>query len=431
MTEQRTFTSDEVNTIVEKRLARDRETRVSHEPRTYGTNSPYSYYADVWLAGTVQPQGVDARSRLMAYAAELAAEIDRHSAEGERALRIINARYRSADDRETRRLVDEAVADLRAISTGGGTTAAALSGAAAFVSPAFLLDAWAPYRGAVRSFADQCEKHPLPPYGMNVYVPSFSSGDAVTAQTEGASVTDTDPAAALQAGTVQTAAGRITLTQQLADRAYTGGGAMDTILHAQLRQQLDERVDILTLAVAIANGEAVSGESSYSTKGLYKDIALAREKLTDVAGVRVTPTHVFTTSDLFSYATRQIDSQERPILVPQYVEAPPLNSAINTDAGEEAALSMFTGVPMPGGLAWFRDDNIPVVGTTTKTQIIVSAPREAIILMEDEPVLSVTPAPQAQELLVTLTLREYLAVVTRRAAGTAVVTGGAYVTTQV
>jgi hypothetical protein len=35
---------------------------------------------------------------------------------------------------------------------------------------------------------------------------------------------------------------------------------------------------------AIAKGEAVTGETTYSTKGLYKDLALAREKLTDTAG---------------------------------------------------------------------------------------------------------------------------------------------------
>ena len=48
----------------------------------------------------------------------------------------------------------------------------------------------------------------------------------------------------------------------------------------------------------------------------YQSISLAAEQLTDTAGVRLNPTHVFSTSDFFRYVTRQVDNQQRPLLVP-------------------------------------------------------------------------------------------------------------------
>src|ERR1039458_3943305 len=45
---EKTFTQSDVDRIVSERLARDRQVRVSREPRTYALDSPYSFYADVW-----------------------------------------------------------------------------------------------------------------------------------------------------------------------------------------------------------------------------------------------------------------------------------------------------------------------------------------------------------------------------------------------
>lgn len=428
------FTQNDVDRIVGERLARDRQVRVVREPRVYGLASPFSYYADIWLSQQDPPQeaSVRAKERLDRYARELVEEIEQDTAEGRRAHDIIRARLRSFDVRENEQQFREAMSELRAMTTGGGTTASAAGGgAAAFVSPAFLNAAWAPFRGAVRAFADQCMKLSLPPFGMTVYIPYVATSDSVTPQTEGGAVSDSDPSSSLQPGSVQTATGQITLTQQLADRAYSGGGSMDVILHAQLEQQLDAAVDVIAINAAIANGEAVSGASSYTTKALYEDQAKAREKLTDTAGNRLRPTHIFTTSDQYSFATRQLDNSERPILVPQFVPGFPINDTANADKGDREVWANFTGTVMPGGVLWFTDDNIPAVGTTNKTQVIVSAPGDAIALMEDEPVLSVFPQTKAEKLEVILNLREYVSVVTRHAAGTATITGNAYTTSQV
>jgi hypothetical protein len=90
-------------------------------------------------------------------------------------------------------------------STGAGTTAEAHSSASVFVSPYFLMAQWAPYRSPIRAFADQCARFPLPPYGMSVYIPVFTSADKASEQTEASpNVAETVPATGIEGATVKT-----------------------------------------------------------------------------------------------------------------------------------------------------------------------------------------------------------------------------------
>lgn len=432
-----TFTPEqqtEVDRIVGERLARDRQTRVTHEPPTYALHSRHSWYSDVILAAQPDIPGTqDARARLTRYERELGVEMARGSKEGQRAERIIRARVRSGDAEEDQRRATRLLNEIRGFGTDGGVSASSPGQAAPFVSPAFLLDQWAPFRGAARSFADQCLLLPLPAFGMKVYVPYYASGPTVGEQTEGGSVSETEPSTELEpSATVATITGQITGTQQLHDRGGTGGGATDVIIGKQLQEQLDAAVDLYVINQAITKGNAVSGESTYSTKGLYKDLSKGREEITDTAGTRLRPTHLFTTSDLYSYATEQIDKNERPIVVPHFVPGFPL--AADADKHDEShqlpKWSRFTGTVMPAGLLWFTDDNIPLEGTTTRTRLLVSAPGDAIIVMEDEPVLSVFLETHGDKLQTILNLREYCACVDRHSSGTSIITGAAYTSSE-
>jgi hypothetical protein len=208
----------------------------------------------------------------------------------------------------------------------------------------------------------------------------------------------------------------------------------------ELRQRLDQEVDLYALNQAITNGEAVTGETTYSTKGLYKDLALGREKLQDTAGTRLRPISMFTTSDLFNYATRQVDATtERPILQPWYAPPrpdvagghPSAEGADSFDGEDRPQWSRFASCVMPGGLLWMVDDNIPRVGTSDRTQILVSAPSVAIMLVESAPLLSVFRETKAAELEVIVNLKAYVAAVTRHKAGTAVISSSAYTVNQV
>jgi hypothetical protein len=395
-----------------------------YEPRVYGLNSPWSFYADAWS----RKDNPRAEERLARYARELAFEAERGTPEGRRAERIWRSQIRVFDPDEHRARATAYLGELRALTTGGGITATAASEAAAFVTPAFLLAAWAPFRGIPRCFADQCHKLPLPAFGMRAYLPYMSSAASASEQTEGSAVSETVPGTELEAAEVEDVTGQITVTQQLRDRAYSGGGSADVIIGRQLQENLDEKIDRYALNQAINNGKAVTGQATYSTAKLYQDLAKGREQLTDTAGTRLRPTHMFTTSDLYSYASRQVDSSERPIITPQFAPGFPVATGADDfdDQDKRPVWSRFTGTVMPGGVLWFEDDNIPEYGTTGQTQIIVSAPADAIVLMEDEPILTPFVEAKANELKVILNLRSYVAEITRHASGTAAVTSAAY-----
>jgi len=266
----------------------------------------------------------------------------------------------------------------------------------------------------------------MPDYGLQVYVPAFTSTTGTSTQTEGQSVLEVDPTTGLQGTQVETITGQITMTQQLSDRGFSGGGSFDKAMGKQLQQQLDESIELYVLTQALGSAAQVSGQSSFSVAGLYQDLALGREKLTDTAGTRLRPTHLFTTSDFYSYVTRQVDGSQRPIVTPMYAPGFPL------EAGDaQTKWSRFTGTVLPGGVLWFEADKIPAFGTTSETQLIVSAPDEAMLVFEGDPTLAAYPQAGASTLEVVLNLRAYVAAVPRYPSGTASIAGSAYTSTLV
>jgi len=398
-------------------------TRVVKEARVYGERSPHSYFMDrvaiVEGAGDVFAAG--AQTRMAKYDVELKHEMRSLSREGRRAARLIGEQYRQDVVEVNRRVVDERIREARSLSTGGGAAASAGSGAAAFVSPWFAMEESAPYRGIHRTFADQCESEPLPPYGLQVFVPYFGSATSVAQQTEGQAVSAGDPSTGFQSAAIVTVTGEVTLSQQLSDRGFTGGGSFDKIIARQLQQQLDEAIEKYVLGQALAGASQVTGSSSFTIAGLYADIAKGREVLTDTAGTRLRPSHFFSTSDFYSYVTRQVDDQHRPLVTPMFSPGFPL-----AQGDEQTKWSRFTGTILPGGVLWFEADAIPTVGTTSETQLIVSAPDQAVVLYEGDPVLNVFPQTDAASFEVLANLRAYVAAVTRYPSGTAAIASAAY-----
>lgn len=401
-----------------------RAVQVVSEARVYAPKSNHSYFEDLGLRSDLDPMvSRPARERQARYGAELAYEARRGSPEGQRVVRSIHEHHRQEREDLHRD------AESRAIGTDGGISASAAGEAASFVSPYFIELEWAPYRGKARSFADQCHQYPMPAYGMRVYIPYFSSAASASEQVEGSAVSESSPTAALQGTQLELISGQVVISQQLSDRGLGGGGAFDIVIGKQIHQQLDQELDLYVLNQAISNGRSVSGQSTYKTANLYQDIALAREELTDTAGTRLRPTHFFTTSDLYSYATRQVDATtERPIVVPTFAAGFPISNGAD-DKDESDSLpkwSRFTGTVLPGGLLWFENDSIPAFGTTSQTQLIVSAPDEAITLCESEPILTSFPETDAAHLQVVVNLRQYVVAITRHASGTAAITSAAY-----
>src|SRR5262249_25648173 len=181
---------------------------------------------------------------------------------GRRAKAILSEGHREEDPAAHRRNTE---ASYRTFTAGGGGTATGTSNAAAFVSPAYILEAWAPFRGIARSFADQCRQWPCPDWGMNLYVPVVTGATKAGKQSEGSTVTDAIPTGELETAKLQRIAGMLIISQELHERGFAGGGAFDEVVGRQIHQQLDQESDLYVLNQALPNGEAVSGEASCST----------------------------------------------------------------------------------------------------------------------------------------------------------------------
>jgi len=404
-----------------------RAVAVVSESRVYGKQSPNSFFEDLRLRADFDPvASADARARQVRYESELAYEVKRGSEEGRRVVRAIRERTRC----ERADLHREA--EARAVGTDAGSSATAGGEMASFVTPFFIFSEYALYKGIARSFADQCHSYPMPPWGLKAYVPRFTSAASAGEQTEGSAVAEASPTTGLEGAQIETVSGQVVISKQLSDRGLGGGGAFDLIIGKQIHTQLDQEIDKLALNAAITSGAAVAGQSSYSTRNLLQDLALGREKITDTNGVRLRPTHCFTSSDLYNYATRQLDGSERPILQPQFTPGFPIAVGADGDqqGGKLPPWSRFTGCMLPGELPWFTDDNLATmtVGTTNEVYVIVSAPDEAIDLLEGDPILTSFTESDAAHAQVRVNLRSYAAAITRHASGTAAVSSAAYTT---
>jgi hypothetical protein len=320
--------------LLEERL---QSVAVVAEPPSYAPDSPNSYYRDLstvalarlgpevddplarTVSSDVDQSPAAARSRLDQHARDVQLAVAKGDEYGRRCKAILNEHWREADPVAHRQRSER---ELRAFTTGGGGTATASTQAAAFVSPYFLMAQWAPFRSPIRTFADQCANFPIPPYGMEVYIPVFTGADKASLQTEGATVAETVPTAGLEGAKVETATGQLLLTKQFADRMNTGGGAFDTLVSEELNWRVDAEIGKYVINQALAGATVVSGNSAYTEAGLWEDLAKAREQLSDTAGTRLRATSMFTTTDLYGFVTRQVDkTTERPIWPPWYATA--------------------------------------------------------------------------------------------------------------
>lgn len=354
-------------------------TTVRSEPRVYEEDGPNSWLLDT--AATAFPGHrayADANDRLLRYAQEIDVEIKERSVEGRRAERVI---------REVRRASE--------------TRAASSTTMGAFVTPQYLNDLAPVFRTPERTFVNQCLPLPLPPVGLTIHVPSFASTAAATNQgSEGGGVPELDPTGSDIPVPVTTQTGQITMTQALFDRGVGQmGSGYDKLAIKQINAQLDTSIDLYTINQALANAGTVPDAAAISITNFFADLSAARELLTDTAGTRLSGTHLFTTADLSGWITKQVDSQGRPIFLPD------AGALLTTDSKPE--WMGYLGIALPGHLQWFADDNIPAIGANT--QAIVAKP-DQIAVFEGDPLSFAYPEPRAQNFSVVVGLRKYVAV---------------------
>lgn len=423
--EQRRRNLAEARSLIDVTKRSGSDAKVTSEPRVYGPDSPNSYFADIARTHMHSPMELH-HQRAAARLTEWSHQVEREIALGTKDGKIAEGQFREqyrkgavdakAELAEARRRGSMSIEEKRAgITTGGGATASAAGGGgAAFVSPVFFLQDYAPYREFGRAFVDQCNKQPLPDYGMDVYIPAVTGPAAVLDQTEGSPVTETDPTAGYLSGSLTTKLGQVTVSQQLLDRAGPGF-AFDKLVFDQLSRDYAPKIDAYALNAALSG----AGSVAYSTTpfalnsaggagGLYSKIAQAKSIIRSTAGTVLNPSHLFMVPSRWEFISAWADGNSRPLVVPDYAGAWNAAAAGNNDGDE--GIEGNTGYRM-NGLRVFQDANIPAPGTGAD-QIIVGDLSE-VYVFEGSPVTRAVPQTLAQNLQVILQLYSYVTAVVR------------------
>ena len=208
--------------------------------------------------------------------------------------------------------------------------------------------------------------------GVQVNIPSFTGATAAGQQNrEISSVDQNSPSGIVISANVVTIAAQIPIAQQLFDQGGMSGLGFDQIVIAQLRDSIDAQVDLYVwnqISGGITNcNNTIIGQLGFSIPNFYKDVAAARESLSDLAGTRLRATHMFCTDrPIHGYVTRQVDSHHnRPIFQPDWAAAPWVGLGQPGDSTGDG----WSGIVMtPGNLPWMLDDNIPAsLGATPRS----------------------------------------------------------------
>jgi hypothetical protein len=387
---------------------------VKSEPRTYGWGSPNSYVLDRVRAAIMGcPGQSDAIGRLNQHAAEQAGEIRLGTPEGKRALRELKNVYQ---ENENKRSVDEAIDRARVYtseSRSGLDTTSASGGS--FVTPQYYVNDYAPYRQFGRTFIDQCNKQPLPDYGMTIYIPQVTAAATVNSQAnQNSGISETDPVAAYLSQSLTTNAGQVTVSQQLLDRAGPNF-QYDVMVFDQLDKAYNLTVDVYALTQALAN----AGSVTYSTPGLtaagpgagsegslYSLMGKAVSNIATTAGTVMAPTHAFIHPTNWAWNEAQTDTQGRLLVTQNF--AGPVNAAVAGGDGKPVAEGD-TGYKVHG-LPLMTDANIPT--KSSNNQAIVANMAE-VYVWEGSPVDRVVPQTYAQNLSVLFQRYAYIAAIVR------------------
>lgn len=133
---------------------------------------------------------------------------------------------------------------------------------AGLVVPQYLTDLYAPAAAAKRPFADAIRSHPLPATGMTVNLSRITTSTSTAVQSsENSNVSETDIDDTLMTISVQTNAGRQTLSRQAVER---GSGVEDVVLDDLFRQYAT------TLDSTLIN-QATNGLVNVATAVTYTD----------------------------------------------------------------------------------------------------------------------------------------------------------------
>ncbi len=260
--------------------------------------------------------------------------------------------------------------------------------------------------------------------GWVIHSPGFTSGNSFGAgtQNENDGVTTSDATGGFWSDpiNVETFSGLIIASQQLLDRGgYDGqGGNFDAIAAAEMWEQAKAEWDIYVINQAIANATVVTQTAALSFPLLLANLTAGRENMSNTAGYYGKATHVFSTSNVTEWAFKQVDSEQRPIIVP---DAASLIAA--SPAGQIGTDTTFTGVWL-NRQPWYEDDNIPLA--SGNQQVLLVDTNEVFTWKSPTPSVVCHPETSSTSLSVVIRSHFYGASAVRHLAAVQQITGNGY-----
>ena len=397
---------------------------VRSEPKTYGGDSESSYYQDLCFSALPGSVGHDdAVRRLQRHGTESVRDAQNDPKERRRLITLFQEAYREQPNNGR-----AAVAALQARSgeLRTGMDTGSTSGGS-FVTPQYLVSDWAPYRQFGRTFVDKANILPLPDYGMTIYLPHVTQAASVIAQAgQNTAIAEQDPNAAYLSTGLTTVAGQVTVAQQLLDRAGPGV-QFDQIIFDQLQRSYNYNFDNASINTALSTALSVSDTSTTASAtaiigDFYSDVANASQKINTAAGVVLSPTDIFMTPTQWSFLSAQIDTNGRPLVVPNYAGAFNAIAAAVAGSKENVVPEGDTGFSVQSLPVW-KDGAIPASGSNT--QIIVAHMPE-VWIWEGSLIPRTVPQTYAQNLQVLLQVYSYNAVLVRYPSAVCFITGNRY-----
>lgn len=280
---------------------------------------------------------------------------------------------------------------------------------AGLVVPQFLTELAAPFARAGRVTADLARKHELPQAGMTISLSKITTGSATAAQTEGASVQETNIDDTKLDISVVTIAGQQNVSRQALER----GTNIDSLVMADLVSSYNTVLNTAVVAELFSSaGQAVTyTDASPTVKELYPKLldAIQKVQTTYFAGPNVIIMHPRRLAMILA----AVDGQDRPLAVPT-----PMSSG-------QPAFAYGNGAPVYGnsgysivGLPVFTDATVATnKGTGTDQDTIYIGNSQELHLWEQNggsPQMLRFEQPKSAELEVTMIVYGYSAVTANR-----------------
>jgi HK97 family phage major capsid protein len=363
---------DDASAEVAKRYKVGEQVKVVSEPLTYQRGNGKSYFMD--LAKAQLQNDSDAAQRLQRHGKELDVEMPKREERRERRAREELAALDREDRlRNTESAFEKRVNPNRVDGQGGY-----------FVPPLWLVDEYIDLPRFGRAFANTVRNMTLPAGTDSINVPKVATGTATGVQaTDAAAVTSQDMTDTFVTAPVRTIAGQQDVAIQLLDQSPA---SFDEIVFADLLADYNQKLDLQCINGSGASGQMLGVLNVGGLNGItYTDAAPTlplmypslMKALSQVAKNRkMMPTAVFMTPSRWFWAAAQLDSQNRPLILPE-TNSPFNPLALQTGGDVEGPVGRLLNFPI------IADGNIPVnLGAGTNEERIVATRTSDLYLWE-------------------------------------------------